>query len=158
MTNLPNRKKRRLSEYDYSQPGAYFITICTQNRVEHFGDVSTSSTFKTSSVLLSDIGQVVNDELHKLSTTYPGVNLDASVIMPNHVHLILNITGFDSPSISDVVRLWKTSITKKIGISLWQKSFHDHVIRNDVGYERLLEYIENNPAQWELDSLNPVNN
>lgn len=158
MDEIPTRKKLRLPEYDYTQPGAYFITVCTQNRIEHFGKVSPSKTFKTAFIELNKTGLIVEEELNILATCYPSVNVGSYVIMPNHVHFILRILSDNSPAVSEIIRLWKRAVTKKIGMPLWQKSFHDHVIRDDEDYERLLKYIENNPAQWELDSLNPENN
>jgi len=158
MDKIPTRKKLRLPEYDYTQSGAYFITVCTHNRIEHFGSISSSSTFKAAFVELSKTGLIVEEELDTLATCYPGVSVGSYVIMPNHVHFILSISNNCSPAVSEIIRLWKRAVTKRVGMPLWQKSFHDHVIRNEQDYERLLQYIDNNPAQWELDSLNPVNN
>lgn len=88
------------------------------------------------------------------------ISVDHYVVMPNHVHLILVITaghiGTDgrtvcAPTVSRVVRGWKAAVTKQIGVSIWQKSFHDHIIRNETDYLRIWNYIDTNPAKWRED-------
>lgn len=153
---FPIRKKNRLAHFDYSQMGAYFVTICTFDRAERFGHIASVESAPTT-IRLSKLGKIVQAELNTLANCYSPIELDASVIMPNHVHLMLSITGANAPTISRVIRLWKRAVSKKAGYSVWQKSFHDHVVRDPKDYLRLLEYIENNPAKWALDSLNPKN-
>lgn len=148
------RKRLRLEEYDYSQNGAYFLTLCTQNRQECLSEISQENDMAT--VRLSEIGALVEAKVLQISTNYLNVSLDGYVIMPNHIHMILTLES-SSISISRIIKQLKGVITKELGFSIWQKSFHDHVIRNYEDYLRLYEYIENNPAQWALDSLNPIN-
>ena len=207
----PVRKHNRLSGYDYSQQGAYFITICTQNRAEILGHIVGATCGRPQGcpptpnhpqdeatvgatcgrphgertqvapairpyTELSDLGRVVKAEIERLSAIYPMVSVDGFVIMPNHVHMIVvidaplvgancvrpptldcSISGRPqvAPTISRIVKQWKGGITKRMGFSPWQKSFHDHIIRSQADYLRIAEYIENNPAQWEMDSLHP---
>ncbi len=183
---LPARKHNRLQGYDYSQQGAYFITVCTQNRAELFGHITAVGAncvrpncvhpnCVRPSTELSDLGEIVRQAIETLSNTYPMVSVEAHVIMPNHVHMIIVIGSADvdrtqtngqkqtigrtqfAPTVSRMIKQWKGAITKRLGFSPWQKSFHDHVIRSQDDYLRIAEYMENNPAQWELDSLHPAN-
>lgn len=164
------RQRNRLQGYDYSQQGAYFITVCTQNRAELFGHIVGANCVRPVTEL-SDIGQTVKREIETLAGVYPMVHVSKFVIMPNHVHMIILIDSADddqsqnrystdgrtqfAPTVSRVVKQWKGTITKRVGFSLWQKSFHDHVIRNQDDYLRIAQYIENNPGQWQLDTLHP---
>lgn len=161
----PARKCNRLRGYDYSQQGAYFITVCVQNRAELFGRIVGTHCVRPY-IGLSDQGQIVQSEIETLSSTYETVSVDAFVIMPNHVHMIIVIDSGRiqngrpqvAPTVSRIIKQWKGAITKRLGFSPWQKSFHDHVIRGHEDYLGIAEYIENNPAQWEQDSLHPANN
>ena len=154
MDDLPRRKKLRLDEYSYNQVGSYFITVVAAQRRLIFGQVLPSTTFQTAFVELSDIGLLVKQEIDFLMNYHENIMVDGFVIMPNHVHLMLSISNSPAPDISRIIRLWKGSITKKAGHSIWHRSFHDHVVRNEQDYLRLMQYMENNPAQWELDPLN----
>jgi REP element-mobilizing transposase RayT len=166
MRILPQRKPNRIMGYDYSQNGAYFVTICTKDRNEILGDVvgancvrpgSPYSTFEP-----SDIGKLIICETEKLTDIYTNVKLDRYVVMPNHVHMLLLITDIEecgrtqfAPTVSRVIKQWKGVITKQIGFSPWQKSFHDHIIRSEEEYVRIAEYIQNNTTTWELDCFYP---
>ena len=154
---LPARKPNRLPEYDYSVPGAYFITICTQNRACIFWDAVGASIARPQTLPLSKWGMIADTAIRNIPHHYPAVSVDTYVIMPNHIHLLLQIhTDADgrplvAPTISTVVQQLKGVITKQIGRSIWQKLFHDHIIRNEQDYLKIWEYIENNPARWEED-------
>jgi len=93
----------------------------------------------------------------RLSETYPNVRLDKSVIMPNHIHMILVLTQPESgraqlaPTLPHIVQQFKGKITKRIGMPIWQKGYYDHVIRNQADYLRIWNYIDGNPARWEED-------
>jgi len=162
MKELPQRKRNRLLGYDYSQNGAYFITICIKDKHEILGKIVGANSVRPHnppSLVPSDIGMLVIKETENLATIYPHVALDCYVVMPNHVHLIIVIdsdsrTEF-APTVSRMIKQWKGIITKQIGFSPWQKSFHDHIIRNTEDYFRIAEYIHNNPARWEQDCFNP---
>lgn len=154
---MERRKPLRLRQYDYGQPGAYFITVCTQGKKCLLGAVVKGSDSIAPSVKLSKVGLITEKYLRSI----PGV--DAYVIMPNHVHMILLISAGDlrqgpmwasAPTegcISDRIRSWKTLITKGAGCGIWQRSFYDHVIRDERDYIRISQYIADNPAKWSED-------
>jgi REP element-mobilizing transposase RayT len=158
MTELSKRKALRLKGFDYSSSGAYHITLCVKDRHEMLGELPVGANFVRP--VLSEIGQIIVNEISVLSRTYDSVIVDKYVIMPNHIHMII-ITSLDSgrtqfaPTISRIIKQFKGSITKKIGFSLWQKSFHDHIIRDDADYLRIWQYIDENPAQWPNDDYFP---
>jgi len=151
---LQKRKPNRLKNYDYSQNGAYFVTVCAKDRAELFGKISVGAA--SCRPQLSKTGKIIESEISKLSQTYDGVSVDCHVVMPNHVHMIIVICNENgrqnaAPTVSQMINQWKRAISKKAGFSPWQKSFHDHIIRNEADYDRIVEYIENNPANWERD-------
>ena len=150
---LPKRKPNRLCEYDYSQNGAYFVTFCTQNRCR----------------ILSSI---VGDDAHIVPKPYGIVaekyirnvpEIEKYVIMPDHIHMIIRLDNgsmwASTPTdrkpqhnrISNIVRSIKTLVTKEIGKSIFQRSYYDHVIRNQQDYNEIWEYIENNPRKWTIE-------
>ena len=168
--NLPKRKDIRLKNYDYSSPGAYFVTICMENRKNYFWKGSIDpQTFKWCSVgancvrpqnlPLSKIGKIVLDELERWNQTYPAVTLYSYVIMPKHLHIMVIISADEyerpqvAPTVERMVKQFKGAITKKIGKPIWQKSFIEHVIRNIKDYETRLNYIYENPIRWYYDEL-----
>jgi REP element-mobilizing transposase RayT len=180
---VPSRKPNRLQGYDYTRQGAYFVTVCAQNRAELFGRIDcVNECTKSPATELSKIGCVVKRAIEMLSEIYPSVHVDQFVIMPNHIHMIIVIDdeqkpcrgelrspAQDSPNVSSnngrtqfaptlsrIIKQWKGVITKQLGFSPWQKSFHDHVIRNQDDYLRVAQYIEDNPARWQMDSLYPL--
>ena len=141
------RKKLRLEGYDYSSVGAYFVTVCTAERKPILCRVGADDHIGPN-IQLTEIGKIVD----KYTRTIPGV--DYYVIMPNHVHLIIFIpqdgtVWSPSPTRIDTrIRTWKTLITKELGYSLWQRSYYDHIIRNEQDYIEKAQYILNNPARW----------
>jgi REP element-mobilizing transposase RayT len=154
---LPKRKPNRLPNFDYSTPGAYFITICTKDRKCILGDVVGASIARPQSLQLSKYGTIVADTIHNIAKHYPAVSVDHFVVMPNHIHLLLQINTdangrpMVAPTISTVIQQLKGVVTKKIGKPIWQKLYHDHVIRGEADYLKIWEYIENNPAKWKED-------
>lgn len=152
--DLPKRKPNRLPDFDYRTPGAYFITICTKDRKCLLWDTVGASIARPQ---LSQYGLVVQKAICDIPKHYSAISIDHYVVMPNHVHLLLQInTDADgrpmvAPTISTVVQQLKGIVSKQIGHSIWQKLFHDHVIRNAADYTKIWEYIENNPLQWKLD-------
>ena len=176
---LPKRKKNRLEKHDYSSPGAYFITICTKDKKNVFwdpcrggyhppADSPTNSHPEISppdvilppdSIRLSPYGKIVEEAIKAIPAHYAHVKLLQYVIMPNHVHLMLlipydNGRMISSPtSILTVVGQMKRSVSKKIGEAIWQKSFHDHIVRNGNDYENITKYIYENPIKWQYDCL-----
>jgi len=184
MNDIPTKHHRRsirLKRYDYTQPGAYFITICTHNRQCLFGKVVNGE------MLLNALGEIVRDEWRHTAEIRPNVGLDAFVIMPNHIHGVIVIHAdtrrgtlqraptieqhvptteqFGKPtsnSIPTIIRLFKSAVTKRInemrgtpGIPVWQRNYYEHIVRNDGELNRIRKYIINNPLKWEFDHENP---
>ena len=165
MNELPKRKHIRIEDYNYSTPGAYFITVCTVNREKIFWSDRRGELCSPANVPLSDIGIIVDNEIKKLNSVYDAVRVDKYCIMPDHIHFILSIDTDESgrtrrdelcssayaPTISRVMKQFKGSITKQIGRPIWQKSFYDHGIRNQQDYNEIWQYIENNPLKYALN-------
>lgn len=186
MKELPKRKPNRLKNYDYSQNGAYFVTICVKNRLKLFGTVVVGATAQLSEIgncetivwaisnrsnpnnrphpdanrpymLLSEYGEIVETAIQH--NNRDEFWIEQYVIMPDHVHMIIVISNDGGhgdrtefvPTVSSIVRYIKSYVTKQIGFSPWQKSFHDHIIRSQDDYNRIAEYIQNNPAHWHDD-------
>ena len=155
----PKRKPNRLTEYDYSTPNAYFITVCTQNRNNLFWTDVSAAIDRQENIPLTDLGMIVKQVIHDIPKHYPAISVDHAVIMPNHIHLLLQInTDIDgrpmaAPTISTVINQTKGVISKKAGFSVWQKGFYDHVIRGERDYRDIWNYIEGNPGKWVEDKL-----
>ena len=164
MNELPKRKHIRIEDYDYSTPGAYFITVCTVNREKIFWSDRRGELCSPANVPLSDIGMIVDNEIKKLNSVYDAVRVDKYCIMPDHIHFILSIDTDENertcrgelrspacaPTISRVMKQFKGSITKQVGRPIWQKSFYDHGIRNQQDYDEIWAYIENNPLKYNM--------
>ena len=156
---LPRRKPNRLTEYDYSSPNAYFITVCTQNRKNLFWQNVGAVIGRPENIPLSNLGLVVKQAILDIPRHYAAVTVDHWVVMPNHIHLLLQIhTDTDgrpmtAPTIQWVVNQMKGIVSKKAGFSVWQKGFYDHVVRSGQDYLDIWNYIEGNPGKWEEDRL-----
>jgi putative transposase len=177
--DIHHRKTIRLREYDYSQAGFYFVTICTQDRIPLFGNIIDGV------MVLNAAADILQTVWNEISTHYPNVILDGFVIMPNHVHGILEITHKMTPDpvgaihelplhepfmplikqrrqmlIPKIVGRFKMLSGKAINLyrqtpsqPVWQRNYWEHIIRNELELHDTREYIRNNPAQWELDDL-----
>ncbi len=153
---LPERKPNRLKNYDYSSVGAYFITICTINRRNYFWkDVTKTvgaSNGRPIKERLTEYGKIVDLSINNISKIYPAVNLERYVIMPNHIHLLLRICPDEygrpmvAPTIANVIKQMKGYATKKMGKSIWQKLYHDRIVRNKDEYDKIAKYIYENPV------------
>ena len=174
-----SRKSRRLKNWNYTDNGYYFITICTQGRKCFFGKIINESMIHSSK------GIVAEKYLTGIGEQFPFVKTDKFVVMPNHIHVILSMNnssdqnainrvtttstgGFSrnnnpmlNNGISKVVRWYKGRVTFEIRKTnpnfSWQSNYHDHVIRNEKSYLEIYEYITNNPLKWSLDRFNPIN-
>ena len=177
-----HRKSVRLKHYDYSQAGAYFITICTHNRECLFGEIIDGK------MALNDAGQMVQAVWDEIPGNYDGVETDVFVIMPNHVHGIVVIVGagpcacpnYGQPqhgqprgvaptvlSLPDVVHRFKTLSTKRYvdGVKqhnwksfdkkLWKRNYYEHIVRGETELNKIHGYIINNPLNWQTDDENP---
>ena len=149
MNDLQTRKNIRIPDYDYSTPGAYFITVCINDRKPILWNVGAATCRPN----LSKIGSVVEKAILQIPIHYPMISVDKYCVMPDHIHMILSIRTDDdgrqiaAPTMSTVVGHMKRWVSMQIGHSIWQKSFIDRVIRNDQGYRSVWEYIENNPVK-----------
>ena len=165
--NLPKRKHIRLKNYDYNSTGAYFITICAYKRQCLFAKAKHGSSLffeddQSSAFTLTEYGIIAKNQLKTLSERYSNVKIGGYAIMPNHIHAIIILEeaagASPRPTLSDVICAYK-SLTKrecnkiKPISKLFQNSFYDHVIRNEVDYSEVLKYIEENPAKWYYDKL-----
>ncbi|MEO8608624.1 MAG: transposase [Chloroflexota bacterium] len=157
--DLPSRILR-LKGYDYAQSGAYFVTVCIQNQVCLLGEVVDGRIHP------NDAGLMIDDWWTKLPDKFPKIEIDASVVMPNHFHGIVMLSenwAAKTTSLPDIMKWFKTMTTnhyiravkqqdwESFDGQFWQRSYHDHIIRNEPDLNRIREYIENNPARWEAD-------
>lgn len=165
MGNNPALRRRplRLPHYDYSQPGAYFLTIVTRGREPMLGDVEDGRFRPTGA------GTIVGDEWHALSIRFSSVILDAFVIMPNHVHAILILIDSErgaassAPTLGKIVRAFKSTSARRANRMLgrsgkvWQRSYFERITRSDRELDAIRRYIEENPIRWNDDPENPRN-
>ncbi|QBC42895.1 transposase [Iodobacter fluviatilis] len=173
--SIHHRQSIRLQDYDYSQAGAYFITICTQGREYNLGVIENGA------MLLSLVGECVCAAYHDLPKRFPNISLDAFTIMPNHLHGILVITpvgaplaaplstiapitskvaASSAPTVGEIMRAFKSlsaiaanRLLNRVGQPFWQRNYWEHVIRDENELNALREYIHHNPQQWEQDKL-----
>ncbi|MCQ2605742.1 MAG: transposase [Bacteroidales bacterium] len=169
-----NRRSIRLVGYDYSLDGLYFITICTKNRLHQFGEIINGE------MILNDNGKIALQELKNTEKIRNGdVILHSHIVMPNHVHFILQIvnpcrgvprtpianndgnvgvcnTPLRSPSktVGSIVRGYKCSVSHRLGFSVWQRNYFEHIIRTSKSYEIISNYILSNPLKWDTDCMN----
>lgn len=142
------QKRRRLANYDYKTSASYFITICTIQRLNCFWKKDVFQN--TDAIELTEQGFCVKNAIETIEQAYPCVFLDHYTIMPNHIHLLLTLNDSET-SVSSIVNQTKGKITRQLGYSVFQKSFHDHIIRTPAEFERVWDYIENNPRKRNED-------
>jgi REP element-mobilizing transposase RayT len=177
--DIHHRRSIRLRNYDYTQAGAYFVTICVQDRECLFGEITNRV------MRLHDAGNIVAEQWIKTGDIRDTVELDAWTVMPNHFHGIIVLIDtarrgtarraptcraptterFGKPvsgSLPTIVRAFKSAATKNVNIlrntpgnKLWQPNYWEHIIRNETELQRIREYIHNNPARWHEDALHP---
>jgi REP element-mobilizing transposase RayT len=181
LSEVHHRRSIRLTGYDYSQAGVYFITICTKDRECLFGDVVNGK------MTINTWGEIVLTCWVALPQHYPHVDLDAFVIMPNHVHGVVLITHdlgvgaglkpartkpartkpaptnqMKRHGLSEIVRAFKTFSARRINesrgtpaVPVWQRNYYEHIIRDENELNRTRDYIQNNPAHWSEDENHP---
>jgi REP element-mobilizing transposase RayT len=159
--DLPIRKPTRLKEYDYSTPGAYFITICIKDRKHLLGEIVGCGDFDTPQMKFSEYGTILTKHINLMNKKYSHMKIDKYVIMPNHFHMILSITGYRigasetaapyNNEISKFISLLKRSCNREYGGNIWQTSYHDHIIRGEKDYQKIWEYIDTNVINWKKD-------
>jgi putative transposase len=168
---IHHRKSIRLKGYDYSQAGAYFVTMVTYHRDCLFGKIENGE------MVLNDLGKIADECWRAIPEHFPNVDLDTHVIMPNHAHgvIVINDDGrmgaiyrahtteqFGKPTVGSlptIVRTYKAAVTRIIGrehnaTSIWQRNYHEHIIRSKREMDNIWRYIESNPAHWDDDQEN----
>ena len=170
---IPTKRSRRsirLREYDYSQPGMYFVTVVTHDRRCLFGEIADGQ------VRLSGAGKIVAETWTGLTDRFPNVSVDLFVVMPNHIHVVVNVgaqfiapVGTQAhpegamnraPTLGQIIRTVKAASTHRIRQTsdleiVWQRNYYEHVIRSEESLNRIRQYILDNSIRWELDSENP---
>ena len=158
--NLLQRKSIRLKEYDYSNPGLYFITICVEQKIHRFGYISENEMH------LSDVGKMILLRFNQLEEQFANMKCHDVVIMPNHIHFILEIIysapnqsglycaikWFKGVTTNDYIQNVKLNIWERFNKRFWQKNYYEHIIRDNNDCNRICDYIENNIYTWETDS------
>ena len=158
---LPKRKPNRLAEYDYSTPGAYFLTLCTEDKRCILGRVVGGGAFDAPHVQLAKAGEIARKYLLS-GDKIPGIRVEKFVIMPNHIHVILWVedTAGNGPSRSPAptnqavphfISTFKCFCHRDFGSCIFQRSYHDRIIRNEPEYLKIWKYIDDNPALWDKD-------
>ena len=167
---IHHRRSIRLKEYDYSRSGAYFVTICAHKRKYLFGNIVNDE------MALSEYGKIVENVWYNLTGHYQNIKLDKFIVMPNHIHGIIILMDMDdvgagfkpAPTdltkyypLSEIVRAFKTFSARHVnelritpGIPVWQRNYHEHIVRNENELNRIREYIMNNPLRWQFDREN----
>ena len=158
---LPKRKLNRLPDFDYSTPGAYFITICVKDKQCRLGRIVGGGAFDAPQMKLNNYGKIIEKNIIS-GNLIPNICVDKFTIMPNHIHMILFVDEIlsngtskaPSPTnatIPHFVSVFKRFCRRDIGEQIFQRSYHDHIIRGEVDYLKIWEYIENNPSKWKED-------
>jgi putative transposase len=161
---LRQRHSSRMKGYDYSHPGAYFVTVCTWHRENSFGDILDNK------IILNDSGLIVKNTWLSLGQLYPQVELSEFVVMPDHFHGVLWIAEeldkppFPNLGLPEIMRRFKSNSARRINLiqrassmPVWQRGYYDRIIRSETELERICAYISNNPARWAADNLFPPN-
>lgn len=180
--NLSKRKNLRLPQYDYTQAGGYFVTMCTFEHLCLFGKIQNCT------LSLNDCGRIAHECWEKIPTIYSHIQLDEFIVMPNHIHGILIIDdkrrmkrdaqrgdqrneGWANqreeerarqclaPTLGVVIGQFKSVVTKRMnalrdtpGTYVWQRNYHDHIIRDEMDLNRIRKYIRDNPREWKNDT------
>lgn len=145
MYNQNKRKSIRLKEYDYTKEGIYFITICIKNRQQLLGKIINSQ------IQLNQKGKIIEKELINTINKLKYCNIKIYQIMPDHIHFILEIKNENIIKLGDIVRYYKGRTSSKTKI-YWQRNYYEHIIRNEKEYNKIYEYIINNPSNWWKDN------
>lgn len=158
---LPKRKNNRLKDYDYSSAGVYFITICSKDRKPVFSKIVGDGDHDVPRIFLYRYGEIIEKNLECMNRVYDYIKIDKYVIMPNHIHILMSVynSGMSkSPSptnetIPSFVFTFKRFVNKEAGENIFQRSYYDHIVRDERDYLSRWQYIENNPIKWEEDEL-----
>ena len=149
--DMPSRKSTRLNNWDYANRACYHVTICTHGSKKILSTIDS----ETYEVNLTDIGQCVSEAIDQALERYPSVHIENHVIMPNHVHLLIALDE-DIVSLTRFIGFMKSQATRRArkkypNIDLWQRSFHDHILRGEKNFHAAWQYIDENPRKWASD-------
>ena len=148
--STPQRKSPRLQGYNYGTPGAYFVTICTHQRLHCFGEI------KDGIMRLNDLGKMADNGWRDVPSHYrEAVDIEVFVVMPNHVHAVIILHDVSHrPQLATVVSAYKAGVTRRSQQRpLWQGRYHDHIIRDEAALDHIRDYVIHNPERWELDTF-----
>lgn len=157
---FPQRKSIRLKGYSYSHKGAYFITICVKGRRSILSGIVGCGVHDAPQIILSEYGIIAKKYIDTMSQRYDNIFIDRYVIMPNHIHMIIIVQDNNGSSqapnptnetVPKFISLFKRYCNREYGENIWQRSFHDHIIRDDNDYQKISSYIENNHLKWSAD-------
>ena len=159
MNNHHARKNTRLKEFDYSQNGAYFITICSNEKrctLTSGGDPCGRPNF-----ILSKLGEICERTFNIIEEKYNEISVNKYIIMPNHIHFILIISNQNMIPIGKIIGAYKSLVSNawlkickqnnEIMGQIWQRNYYDHIIRDDIDYKTKWKYIDTNPIRWRED-------
>ena len=163
--DLAKRKQNRLENYNYSQEGAYFITICVKDRKRILSNINVGTgVLDCPKIELLNHGKIADKYINQLNDFYDNVSVDKYVIMPDHIHFILSVkngqSGTPVPTyetikndnknsvIAKFISTFKRFSNKEYGENIWQPRYYDHIIRNQKDYNEICQYIENNPLKY----------
>ncbi len=124
----------------------YFITLCIKNRVEILGKIT-----KDNKIELTKEGEISKQYIDKITEIYDNIIIDEYIIMPNHIHILVLVLYKKDVTLSTIIKHYKTNVSRKLTYSIWQKSFYEHIIRNEKEYLKIKEYIKNNIINWKKD-------
>ena len=152
----------RLPGYDYNIPGAYFLTICVENRKCILSRVIEADILHSPSIELLPYGKIADKYINQLDAFYDDLSVESYVIMPNHIHILLrvlertskrSVSTLQNSIVSRFVSTFKRFCNKEYGKNIWQTRSYDHVIRNQTDFDKHLQYIYENPFGWAKDDL-----
>jgi putative transposase len=160
---IHHRHSIRLKDYDYSTNRAYFITICSNNRINCFGAICRGGALLRPETELTQTGKIVNEQWYELQNRFENIEMDEFIVMPNHIHGIIVVKGrgaeqSPAPTIGDIICAYKSITTRMCnradnitGRMILQRNYHEHIIRNEQDLQEIREYIVNNAAKWQDD-------
>ncbi len=158
---LPVRKANRLKDFDYSSNGIYFVTVCVKDMKCILSAIVGGDDPGAPQLILKEYGEIVRHNLAVMEEIYNDLHIEKYVIMPNHIHLLIDIYDENrtdgaprsSPptnKLSNFISAFKKFTEKETGKSIWQRGFHDHIIRDDADYQSRWQYIDENPRKWAI--------
>ena len=170
---IKHRQSIRLKKYDYAQPGAYFVTVVSQKRMNIFGEIVNGEMH------LNQAGKIVEQTWLEIPKHFPNINVDIFIIMPNHIHGIIQImenahvgarhasplqkpqNGVKPQSIGAIIGSFKSAVTRQLHQTriinqenIWQRNYYEHIIRDEADTQQIADYIETNPINWQYDHEN----